>query len=167
MKVEVFESAIDLIGLEKKEVRLEKNQVKWFICGGNSEYDIIVFDAQGKALVLSSFAWPEEVNDVHIETYRDKNGQVLGVTINGVPVMRDDSLDLNFEEEDKPVPGLYVEETTCPYPEAGMRCGFFVEFMAGTLMVRCHFWYFHYFFLGKCLVISIIFITFAMSNNKT
>lgn len=97
MKVEVFESAIDLIGLEKKEVRLEKNQVKWFVCGGNHEYDIIVFDAQGKALVLSSFAWPEEVNDVHIETYRDKNGQVLGVTINGVPVMRDDSLDLDLE----------------------------------------------------------------------
>lgn len=97
MKVEVFESAIDLLGLEKKEVRLEKNQVKWFICGGNHEYDIIVFDAQGKALVLSSFAWPEEVNDVHIETYRDKNGQVLGVTINGVVAQRDSRYDLSIE----------------------------------------------------------------------
>lgn len=117
MKVEVFESAIDAIGLEKKEVRLEKNQVKWFVCGGNHEYDIIVFDAQGKALVLSNYQWPEEeVNNIHIEIYRDKNGQVLGVTIDGVPVMRDDSLDLKFED-DEPVPGLYVEETTCPYPE--------------------------------------------------
>ena len=35
--------------------------------------------------------------DVHIEVDRDKNGQVLGVTINGVPVMRDDSLDLDLE----------------------------------------------------------------------
>ena len=97
MKVEVFESAIDLIGLEKKEVRLEKNQVKWFICFGNHEYDIIVFDAQGKALVLSSFAWPEEVNDVHIETYRDKNEQILGVTINGVVAQRDSRYDLCIE----------------------------------------------------------------------
>ena len=97
MKVEVFESAIDLIGLEKKEVRLEKNQVKWFVCGGNHEYDIIVFDAQGKALVLSSFAWPEEVNDVHIETYRDKNEQILGVTINGVVAQRDSRYDLSIE----------------------------------------------------------------------
>ena len=31
--------------------------------------------------------------------------------------MRDDSLDLKFEEDEYPVPGLYVEETTCPYPE--------------------------------------------------
>lgn len=97
MKVEVFESAIDLIGLEKKEVRLEKNQVKWFVCGGNHEYDIIVFDAQGKALVLSSFEWPEEVNDVHIETYRDKNEQILGVTINGVVAQRDSRYDLSIE----------------------------------------------------------------------
>ena len=111
MRVNEFEKAIGKIGLEPKEVRLEKNHVKWFICGGNADYDIIVYDAQGKALVLSSFDWPEEVNDIKIEIYRDKNGQVLGVTIDGVPVMRDDSLDLNFEEEDKPVPGLYVRET--------------------------------------------------------
>ena len=97
MKTSDFENAISKIGLEMKEVRLEKNQVKWFICGGNSEYDIIVYDAKGKALVLRSFAWPEEVHDVHIEVYRDKNGQALGVTINGVPVMRDDSLDLDLE----------------------------------------------------------------------
>lgn len=97
MKVEVFESAIDKIGLEKKEVRLEKNQVKWFVCAGNHEYDIIVFDAQGKALVLSSFEWPEEVNDVHIETYRDKNEQILGVTINGVVAQRDSRYDLSIE----------------------------------------------------------------------
>ena len=117
MKTEQFEKAILKMGLEPKEVRLEKNHVKWFLCGGNSDYDIIVYDSKGKALVLSSFEWPEEVNDIKIEVYRDKNGQVFGVTIDGVPVMRDDSLDLNFEEEDEPVPGLYIEETTCPYPE--------------------------------------------------
>lgn len=116
MRVNEFEKAIGKMGLEPKEVRLEKNHVKWFLCGGNSDYDIIVYDSKGKALVLSSFEWPEEVNDIKIEVYRDKNGQVLGVTVNGVPVMRDSRLDLNFEE-DKPVPGLYVEETTCPYPE--------------------------------------------------
>ena len=117
MRTNEFENAIAKIGLEPKEVRLEKNHVKWFICGGNSDYDIIVYDAQGKALVLSSFEWPEEVNDIKIEIYRDKNGNVLGLTINGVPVMRDDSLDLVFEEDEYPVPGLYVEETTCPFPE--------------------------------------------------
>lgn len=97
MKVEAFETAIDKIGLEKKEVRLEKNNVKWFLCVGNNEYDIIVFDAQGKALVLSSFEWPEETNDVHIEIYRDKHGKVLGVTINGITAQRDSRYDLDLE----------------------------------------------------------------------
>lgn len=96
MKVNEFENAILKMGLEPEEVRLEKNQVKWFICSGNDEYDIIVFDAKGKALVLSSYQWPTDVNDIHIEVYRDKNGQVLGVTIDGKPVMRDDRLDLKF-----------------------------------------------------------------------
>lgn len=117
MRVNEFEKAIGKMGLEMKEVRLEKNHVKWFICAGNADYDIIVFDKDGKALVLTTFYWPEEVNDIKIEVYRDKNGQVLGVTIDGVPVMRDDSLDLVFEEDEYPVPGLYVEETVCPYPE--------------------------------------------------
>lgn len=101
MKTNEFESAISKVGLEPKEVRLERNHVKWFICGGNDDYDIIVYDAQGKALVLSSYQWPDEVNDIHIEVYRDKNQQVLGVTIDGKPVMRDDRLDLVFEEESK------------------------------------------------------------------
>ena len=117
MRVNEFEKAIGKMGLEPKEVRLEKNHVKWFLCGGNSDYDIIVFDANGKALVLSKFFWPKETNDIHIEVYRDKNQQIIGVTINAVPVMRDDSLDLVFEEDEYPVPGLYVEETTCPFPE--------------------------------------------------
>ena len=117
MRVNEFEKAIGKMGLEPKEVRLEKNHVKWFLCGGNSDYDIIVYDANGKALVLSKFFWPKETNDIHIEVYRDKNQQIIGVTINAVPVMRDDSLDLVFEEDEYPVPGLYVEETTCPFPE--------------------------------------------------
>lgn len=90
MRVNEFEKAILKRGFETKEVRLEKNQVKWFICGGNCDYDIIVFDKDGKA---------------------------LGVTINGKPAQRDSRLDLKFDEENEPVPGLYVEETTCPYPE--------------------------------------------------
>ena len=117
MRVNEFEKAIGKMGLEPKEVRLEKNHVKWFLCGGNSDYDIIVFDANGKALVLSKFFWPKETNDIHIEVYRDKNQQIIGVTIKAVPVLRDDSLDLVFEEDEYPVPGLYVEETTCPFPE--------------------------------------------------
>ena len=96
MKVSEFENAICKIGLEPKEVRLEKNHVKWFVCGGNSDYDIIVFDSKGKALVLPTFFWPEEVNDIQIDVYSDVNGKVLGVTINGVPVQRDSSLDLEF-----------------------------------------------------------------------
>lgn len=96
MKVEAFETAIDKIGLEKKEVRLEKNNVRWFLCGGNDDYDIIVYDAQGKALVLYSFEWPEEVNDIKIDIYRDKNKQILGVTINGEPALRDSRYDLDL-----------------------------------------------------------------------
>lgn len=97
MRTNDFEKAIAKMGLEPKEVRLEKNQVKWFLCGGNNEYDIIVYDAQGKALVLPTFFWPEEVNDIHIDIYRDKNEQVLGVTINGVPAQRDSRYDLDIQ----------------------------------------------------------------------
>jgi len=96
MRVSEFENAILRIGLNPKEVRLEKNQVKWFVCDGNGYYDIIVYDAKGKALALTNYEWPEEVNDVKIETYYDKEGKVLGVTIDGKPVMRDRRLDLVF-----------------------------------------------------------------------
>lgn len=96
MRTSEFENAIAKVGLEPKEVRLEKNHVKWFICSGNSDYDIIVYDAQGKALVLSSFEWPEEVNDIKIDIYRDKNEQILGVTINGEPALRDSRYDLDL-----------------------------------------------------------------------
>lgn len=116
MRVNEFEKAILKRGFEPKEVRLEKNQVKWFICGGNCDYDIIVFDKDGKALVLPNFKWEEDMA-IFVENYRDVKGKILGVTINGKPAQRDSRLDLKFEEEDKPVPGLYVEETTCPYPE--------------------------------------------------
>lgn len=97
MRVNEFEKTILAMGLTPKEVRLERNHVKWFICGGNSDYDIIVFDSEGAALVLPSFFWPEEVNDVHIEVYSDNKGQILGVTINGMPAQRDSRLDLKFD----------------------------------------------------------------------
>ena len=98
MRVKEFESAILEKGFEPKEVRLEKNAVKWFICAGNQDYDIIVFDSHGAALVLPSFCWPSEVNDIRIEVYRDKNGRTIGVTINGVPAQRDSRLDLHLNQ---------------------------------------------------------------------
>ncbi len=115
MRVNEFEKAILKRGLEPKEVRLEKNQVKWFICGGNCDYDIIVFDKDGKALVLSTFKLEEDM-PIFVENYRDVKGKVLGVTINGKPAQRDSRLNLDFTD-DTPVSGLYVEETTCPYLE--------------------------------------------------
>lgn len=115
MRVNEFEKAILKRGFEPKEVRLEKNQVKWFICGGNCDYDIIVFDKDGKALVLPIFKWEEDM-PIFVENYRDVKGKVLGVTINGKPAQRDSRLNLDFTD-DTPVSGLYVEETTCPYPE--------------------------------------------------
>ena len=96
MKVSEFENAIIKMGLEPKDVRLEKNHVKWFICGGNKDYDIIVYDSKGKALVLPRFKWPEETFAIRVEYYFDGQGNVIGVTINDDPVMRDSRLDLDF-----------------------------------------------------------------------
>jgi hypothetical protein len=96
MRVNEFEKAILAKGLTPKEVRLEWNHVKWFLCGGNKDYDIIVFDSKGKALVLPCFKWPEETFSIRVEHYFDKHGNIIGVTINDEPVMRDSRLDLIF-----------------------------------------------------------------------
>ena len=94
MRVNEFETAILDMGLTPRDVRLEKNHVKWFVCEGNEDYGIIVYDSHGKALVLVDFEWPEEESSIHVEHYHDKQGMILGVTINGRPAQRDSRLDL-------------------------------------------------------------------------
>ena len=96
MKTEDFEKKILAKGLKPLEVRLEHNQVKWFICDKNDDYDIIVFDRWGNALVRPRFDWPDEVEEVEIHHYYDKEGNTMGVTFNGWPAMRANSLDLNL-----------------------------------------------------------------------
>ena len=96
MRVHEFEDAIMAMGLKPREVRLEENQVKWFLCEGNEEYAIIVYDKSGKALVLCDYDWPDEESNIHVEHYRDSDGKVIGVAIDGRPVMRDSGLDLHF-----------------------------------------------------------------------
>ena len=90
MRVREFEEAILAKGLKPKEVRLEHNQVKWFICEGDMFYDIIVYDRNGKAFALLLYIWPEEVHEIWIENYDG------GVTIDGQDAYRVDSFDLEF-----------------------------------------------------------------------
>ena len=90
MKVKEFEEAILAKGLKPKEVRLEHNHVKWFICEGNKYYDIIVYDRNGKALVQPYYTWPEEVHEIRIETFDGS------VTIDEGIVYRAKELDLEF-----------------------------------------------------------------------
>ena len=52
MKLKKFEQAIIAKGLKPKEVRLEHSNVKWFVCDGNYDYGIIVFDKNGKGLCV-------------------------------------------------------------------------------------------------------------------
>ena len=109
MRVKEFEEAILAKGLKPKEVRLEHNHVKWFICKDYRYKDIVVFDKEGKAYVVFNYTWPEEVHDIRIESYDG------GVSIDGEIAHRAKNLDLEFKENT--IPGMYVEETVCPYPE--------------------------------------------------
>ena len=93
MRVKEFEEAILAKGLKPKEVRLEHNHVKWFICEGNKYYDIIVFDKDGKALVQPYYTWPEEVHEIRIETFDGS------VTIDEGIVYRAKELDLEFPDK--------------------------------------------------------------------
>ncbi len=90
MKLKEFEQAIIAKGLKPKEVRLEHSNVKWFVCDGNYDYGIIVFDKNGKAYVLFTYQWPEEVHNIQIESCDG------GITIDGVTAYRDCVLDLVF-----------------------------------------------------------------------
>lgn len=98
MRVHEFETAILAMGINPKEAKLENGHVKWFICEGKEMLgaNIIVYDSKGKALVLPDFEWPEDDGAIYVEHYRDIYGKILGVTINGRPVYRDDRLDLKF-----------------------------------------------------------------------
>lgn len=109
MKVKEFEEAIIAKGLKPKEVRLEHNQVRWFLCKGDEFNEIVVFNKDGKAFALSFYKWPEEVENIRIE--RKGNN----ITIDGRLAYDAGYLDLEFKEN--AVPGLYVEETVCPYPK--------------------------------------------------
>ena len=93
MRVKEFEEAILAKGLKPKEVRLEHNHVKWFICEWNKYNDIIVYDRNGKALVQPYYTWPEEVHNIRIENHDG------GVTIDGQAVYRVDTLDLVFPDK--------------------------------------------------------------------
>lgn len=115
MKVKEFEAAIlDKAakldrGLKPKEVRLEHNHVKWFLCEGDKFNEIVVFNKDGKAFALSFYKWPEEVENIRLESKGDN------ITIDGRLAYDAGYLDLEFKKN--AVPGLYVEETVCPYPE--------------------------------------------------
>lgn len=97
MKIKDFESSILAMELKPMDVRLEHGHVKWFICQGSGDYEVVVFDSEGRALVLQRFDWPEDDGSVYVEHYHDERGMVLGVTINGKPMQRDNRLDLKFE----------------------------------------------------------------------
>ena len=99
MRVKEFETAILARGIKPIEVRLKNNHVKWFICKGRKVHkaEIIVYDKDGKALVLPRFDWPEEVSNIKVSNYRNIHGRVIGVTINYRPAFRDSRLDLKFE----------------------------------------------------------------------
>lgn len=95
MKVDDYENAIRAKGLVPREVRLEKNQVKWFLCDGNREYDIIVFDRFGRCHGLPFYSWPEEVNDVDVRfAYPSRT-----VGIDGRVCQRIEELDLEIDQD--------------------------------------------------------------------
>lgn len=98
MRVHEFETATLAMGIKPVEAKLDGGHVKWFICEGKEEYgaNIIVFDNKGKALVRPDFEWPEDDRAINVEQYRDSYGRVIGVTIDGRQVYRDDRLDLTF-----------------------------------------------------------------------
>ena len=93
LEVQDFERQIRRKGLKPLQVIFERgSRVKWFVCDdtrAEREYDLIVYDSRGKALVLTDYDKTTDI--VNIEAY---NG---GVTINGEVPMRDSSLDLEFQ----------------------------------------------------------------------
>lgn len=94
MKVDEFEKAIIAKGLEPFHVFMVKGgQVKWFACKDtrpNSEYNLIVYDSEGRALVLPIF--PDDLENIKIKEYPG------GVSVNKYIAQRAQSLDLNFQK---------------------------------------------------------------------
>ena len=97
MKVAEFEKHAQAIGLKPIEVLFGRgSEVQWFVCldrRENKEYGLIIFDSQGKALIVPQFDEEEAMNNhIHIARYDG------GVTVNGTPVQRDSKLDLRAQE---------------------------------------------------------------------
>ena len=94
LRVQDFERQIRKKGLKPLQVIFERgSSVKWFICEDTRperEYDLIVYDSRGKALVLTDYDKTTDI--VNIKSYSG------GVTINGEVPMRDSSLDLEFQK---------------------------------------------------------------------
>ena len=103
LRVQDFERQIRKKGLKPLQVIFERgSSVKWFICEDTRperEYDLIVYDHCGKALVLTFYSKAMDI--VNIESFTDKTYEIEsyngGVTINGDVPMRDSSLDLKFD----------------------------------------------------------------------
>ncbi len=94
MKIEEFEAAIETKGLVPMEVRLRHNHVQWFICRASGMYPLYIFDKDGRAFVLAQFDWDKSGDNIQIESYKDNHGRVIGLAVNGHPVMTHHNADL-------------------------------------------------------------------------
>lgn len=90
MKIDVFER--EILKKQLKPIHLimgRGSKVKWFACldaRPQREYDLIVYDSEGKALVLPTYE--QELENLNVMPYPG------GVTVNGIVPQRDMSLDL-------------------------------------------------------------------------
>ena len=107
LEVQDFERQIRRKGLKPLQVIFERgSRVKWFVCDdtrAEREYDLIVYDSRGKALVLTDYDKTTDI--VNILEHYIKGPDIMniksysgGVTINGEVPMRDSSLDLEFQK---------------------------------------------------------------------
>mgnify|MGYP006873189743 CR=1 FL=1 len=99
-RVKQFEKAIIAKGLTPTHLIVSRSgRVKWFACKDTRPsvmYALVVYDSQGRALVLAENQEPDgKGGELLIETF-DK-----GVRINGQVPYRDSSLDLFTEETEE------------------------------------------------------------------
>ena len=80
MKTEVFEKAILQQNLQPVEVKLSKNQVKWFVARDEKTKELVVFDYKGMAYCIDYFDWHGQDLDI-----KNKNENV---TVNGIEAER-------------------------------------------------------------------------------
>ena len=98
MNIEKLEQAILSRNLTPIHLIMQRgSRVLWFVCldtRPEKEYALIVYDSNGKALVLPSY--PEAITpktNFRIDTYTGR------VRINSVIAQRDSRLDINLTEE--------------------------------------------------------------------